>query len=177
MRFRQTPRNTDVISGLSALALMALGGAWMNPAFASAGAETRCDQSVDSPQLLNIPAENLTIKVVDHGAASSLAAGDSSVDDPIDDDDTAANPLDVRPRVEIMLRRIFDEPQLRAPETPQTEDVDARHAPLTVDKSNNGEENAATVEGSDSNAVTTALPGVTGDDLVRFKRQMYRTDI
>ena len=164
MRFRQTPRNTKVISGLSALALMALGAAWMNPAFASAGAETRCDQSVDAPQLLNIPAEKLTIEVVDHGAASSLAAGDSSVDDPIDYNDTAANPLDVRPRVEIMLRRIFDEPQLRSPESPQTEDVDARHAPLTV-------------EGSDSNAVTTALPGIAGDDLVRFKRQMYRTDI
>jgi len=173
---RLTLRSTDIISGLSALALLAIGGAWTNTAFASTGADARCDQSVDLPRLLDIPAEKLTIEVVDHGTSRAVAVGELSVDDLIVGDD-AANPLDIRPRVDVLLRKIFDEPQLGTLQAPQAEDVDARHVPLAVDKTENGEEAAATVDSGDGSDRATALPGVSDDDLMRFKQQMYRTDI
>jgi hypothetical protein len=35
----------------------------------------------------------------------------------------------------------------------------------------------AHIQSEDLKGVATRLPGVTTDDLVRFKRRMYRTDI
>ena len=74
MASRLTLRSTDIISGLSALALLAIGGAWTNTAFASTGADARCDQSVDLPRLLDIPAEKLTIPEVVFEIVSAISA-------------------------------------------------------------------------------------------------------
>ena len=176
MTHRKAPRSIERLSGLSALLVFALGFA-MSPALAATGADTRCDQSVDSPQMPDVRNSNLTIEVVDHGATESVAPGQLSIDRAREDGGTATPSVDDRPRVETLLRRIFDEPQLRTPELAPAEEAEERSAPFAVDKSENGEEKASTAPGDDASDVAPRLPGVSGDELLRFKQQMYRTDI
>ena len=63
-------------------------------------------------------------------------------------------------------------PRLRQPEVPEE-----RSAPFAVDKSENGDDKAATDPGDDAVDVAPRLPGVSADELLRLKQQMYRTDI
>ena len=156
--------------------MVALGSA-MSPALAATGADTRCDQSVDSPQMTDVRSSNLTLEVVDHGATESVTPGQLSIDSAVEDGGATIPSVDDRPRVETLLRRIFDEPQLRTREIAPAEEVDERSAPFAVDKSDNGEEKTSTTSGDDANDIAPRLPGADGDELLRFKQQMYRTDI
>ena len=177
MTHRMAPRRTERLCGLNALLLLAL-SASMSPALAATGADTRCDQSVDSPQMPDVRNSNLTLEVVDHAVPNSAAPGQVSVDSAIEDGGSKVpSAINDPPRVETLLRRIFNEPQLRAPEAPPAEEADERSAPFAVDKSENGEETKSTVTGDEASDVAPGLPGVSGDELVRFKQQMYRTDI
>lgn len=176
MTHRKAPRSTEQLSGLSALLVVALGSV-TSPALAATGADTRCDQSVASPQMTDVRSSNLTVEVVDHGATESVTPGQLSIDSAIEDGGTTIPSVDDRPRVETLLRRIFDEPQLRTPEIAPAEEVDERSAPFAVDKSDNGEEKTPTGSGDDASDIAPRLPGVSGDELLRFKQQMYRTDI
>ena len=176
MTHRKAPRSTERLSGLSALLVFALGSA-MSPASAATGADTRCDQSVDSPQMPDVRNSNLTLEVVDHGVTESVTPGQLSIDSAVEDGGNAIPSVDDRPRVETLLRRIFDEPQLRAPEIAPAEEAEERSAPFAVDKSENGDDKASSNPGDDANDVAPRLPGVSGNELLRFKQQMYRTDI
>jgi len=173
---RKAPRSTEKISGLSALLVLALGFA-MSPAFAATGADTRCDQSVDSAQMPDVRNNDLTLEVVDHGATESVTPGQLSIDRAADDGGTTIPSANDRPHVETLLRRIFDEPQLRTPEITPAEEAQERSAPFAVDKWENGDENVSTDPGSDSVDAAPRLPGLSDDELSRFKQQMYRTDI
>jgi hypothetical protein len=173
---RKAPRSTERPSVLSALLVVAFGFA-MSPALAATGADTRCDQSVDSQQMPDVRNSNLTLEVVDHGPTESVTPGRLSIDSAVEDGGNAIPSVDDRPRVETLLRRIFDEPQLRTRELAPAEEADERSAPFAVDKSENAEEKASTAPGDDASDMAPRLPGVSGDELLRFKRQMYRTDI
>ena len=176
MTHRMAPRSTSRLSGLSASLVFALGFA-ISPALAATGADTRCDQPVDSPQMADVSNNRLTLEVVDHGTTETVTPGQLSIDSAVEDGGNANPSVDDRPRVETLLRRIFDEPQLRTPEFAPAEEADERSAPFAVDKSENGEDKASSAAGNDANDVTPRLPGVSGDELLRFKQQMYRTDI
>ena len=176
MTHRLAPRPTERLSGLSALLLLALGSA-MSPALAATGADARCDQSVDSPQMSDVRDSKLTLEVVDHGVTKSVAPGQLSIDSAIEDGGATIHSADDPPRVETLLRRIFDEPQLRAPEGTPAEEADERSAPFAVDKSENGEDKTPAGPRNEANDAAPRLPGVSGDELLRFKQQMYRTDI
>ena len=175
MTYRIAPRSIERLSGLGA-ALFALGFA-LSPALAATGADTRCDQSVDSAQMPDAHNNNLTLEVVDHMATDSLAAGQLSIDSALEDGGSAAPSTDDPPRVEALLRKIFDETQLYTPEVSSPEDVDERSAPLAVNKTDNGEEQTPSGSRDVANEIAPRLPGVSGDELLRFKQQMYRTDI
>jgi hypothetical protein len=156
--------------------LLALGTS-TNPALAATSADTRCDQSAESPALPDVRAGNLTLEVVDHAVSEPAVPGRISVDSAIEPGGSSNPSVDDRPRVETLLRRIFDEPQLRAPEVPATEELDKRSAPFVVEKPEKAEKPAATVPEVEATDVAPRLPGVSSDDALRFKQQMYRTDI
>lgn len=176
MVHRMAPRRLERLSGLSALLLLALGTS-TTPALAATGADTRCDQSAESPALPDVHPGNLTLEVVDHPVAEPVAPGRISVDSAIEPGGSSTPSADDRPRVETLLRRIFDEPQLRAPELPSTEEADERGAPFVVEKPAKAEKPAATGPEDAARDVAPRMPGVSGDETLRFKHQMYRTDI
>lgn len=176
MTHRKAPGCTETLNGLSALLLLALGTS-MSPALAATSADTRCDQSVGSPEIPIVHHRNLTLEVVDHGSTSAVEPGQLSVDGAIEDGGSKVPAVDERPRVETLLRRIFDEPQLRTTEAPPAEDADGRSVPFAVDKSENVEKPAATAPEDEASDIAPSLPGVSSDELLRLKQQMYRTDI
>jgi hypothetical protein len=106
-----------------------------------------------------------------------VVPGQTSVDSAIEPGGSSTPSTDERPRVETLLRRIFDEPQLRTPEIPETAESDERSAPFVVDKPEKVEKPAASVPDAETSDVAPRLPGVSSDELLRFKQQMYRTDI
>ena len=125
-------------------------GVWTHPAFSATGTDARCDQSLDSPSMSIADNRKLPLQVIDHGATGTAAAGDISFDD-----------TDVDPTTKA----------LRGPE--QTADLSP---PLVVDQSKSIEDPAAGLE-ADPVDSPAALPGFSADELHRYRKQMYRTDI
>ena len=125
----------------------------------------------------NVHDRTLSLEVVAHTVSEPVAPGRISVDSAIEPGGSSNPSAYDRPRVETLLRRIFDEPQLRAPEVPATEEMDERGAPFAVEKPEKVEKPAATVPEVEATDVAPRLPGVSSDDALRFKQQMYRTDI
>ena len=164
---RHVSLDRKVQIALSLLALFVL-AAWSSSALAATGVETRCDQSVRSADMPDDRSSDLKIEVVDHGPTRSSGAIDR---DPVEADGAA------RPQVEVLLRRIFDEPQLRAVDADQSEQVEDLAAPLAVDQVETIEEAAKKANSEEAGKTSADLPGVSADDLLRFKRRMYRTDI
>lgn len=176
MVHRKAARRMERLSGLTALLLLALGTS-TNPALASTSADTRCDQSVESPAMPDVHPGNLTLEVVDHGVSESGMPAQTSVNNPVEYGGSSNSSADDRSRVDTLLRRVFDEPRLRAPEVPAPEKLDERSSTFVVDEPEKVEKPATTVPGDEVSDVTPRLPGVSGDELLRLKQQMYRTDI
>ena len=164
---RHVSLDIKVQIALSSLALFAL-AAWSSSALAATAVETRCDQSVRSVDMPDDRSPDLNIEIVDHGPARSSGT--------IEEDSSQVEAT-ARPKVEVLLRRIFDEPQLRPVDASESEKVEEMAAPLAVDQVETVEEAAKKANSDDAGKTSADLPGVSADDLLRFKRQMYRTDI
>lgn len=169
MTGKQAPRRHVASSLLSAATVLVL-GAWACPSLAATGSDARCDQSLDQPPMSPADSGDLAIQVIDHGTAT--ATDDLAVEE------TGADPAggSKGPRVEVMLRRIFDEARARQPGLPQLEFAEDRNAPLAVDQADGIEEPAAVLEAEPAESATE-LPGFSADELLRYRRQMFRTDI
>jgi hypothetical protein len=156
------------------MTLLAL-GAWMQPAFSATGTDANCDQSLDSPAMSLADSNELPLRLIEHGAAATTAADDISLGDSADP--AATTPIrPTGPRVDIILRRIFDEARARQPNLSEPEQAGDLGAPLVVDQSENVEEPAAGLE-TDPVDSPAELPGLSADELHRYRKQMYRTDI
>lgn len=177
MTHRKAPACTAIASGFRALLLL-LPGAFCGSALAATGADTRCDQAAGPPQLPVATVGNLTIEVVEHNASRRLAPGQFAVDGSLNDGGSGLEADPARPQVDALLRRIFDETQHRSPGRSDAEEYDAQRAPLANDGTDTHD--AQVSESTDAEIEPTTaprLPGVFDDHMVRFKRQMYRTDI
>ena len=172
MTYRHAPESTYARSALSFLALLVL-AAWASPALASAGPETLCDQAVNVADMPVPSSDKLTIDVVNHGPTDDIDAA-PSIDDSYEESSATGR---TKSRVEVLLRKIFDEPQLRTIDAGEIQESDQVTAPLAVDKTEAVDETTSDTNSEDSTSNAAGLPGVSEDDLARFKRQMYRTDI
>lgn len=175
MTSRQAPRSKVAPSLLSTIAVLAL-GAFVHPSLAATGSDASCDQPIDAPPMSPSADRKLAIRVINQGAAATHPV---PLDDAKDAEadafrDAAAEPIG--PRVETMLRRIFDEAQARQPTLSEPEQDDDFSAPFAVDKSENVDEPAAVLEAEPVEG-TTELPGFGADELLHYRQQMYRTDI
>ena len=174
MRERPAPTATAIRgTGTAALLLVFC----CAPAY-SAGSDALCAQSVSPNISFDIPIDELSLTMVDLGV--SAAEYDTEPDQVIQPPSVAT-----APRVERILREIFDESlpanQEAADATPSSSPNAASLAELTapglqemsraVDKTK-----IRDVE-KDVTEVTTRVPGVSEDELARYRRQMFRTDI
>jgi len=152
--------------------------AWIVPGLAATGVDMSCERSANSSPLPQERPDQLMADVVDHGAGVDVPLGDVADAATADADRPAARASDDSgPRVDVMLRRIFDEPQLRAPEAAGPQQSDVLAPPLAVDKSDTVDDGSTGVEPVQDNDTATPLPGVSGDELMRYRQRMFRTDI
>ena len=61
--------------------------------------------------------------------------------------------------------------------TSDSDNVDEMAAPMASEQGETVEESATKADSDESRETSARLPGVSEDDLIRFKRQMYRKDI
>jgi hypothetical protein len=117
------------------------------------------------------------LEVVEHTVSGHDAPGRLSVDGSTEPGGSGLEPDPGPPKIEALLRRIFDETQIRAPDVSESEVREDRNAPMAIDKSESAESTSAGSGTVEDAAPGPRLPGVSSDELLRFKRQMYRTDI
>jgi hypothetical protein len=180
---RLAPPGNTALNAISTIALLLI-AAWSAPALASSGLGVNCDRSNSNPQVPDIATAALTVKPVVHGIAT--ASGDT----PIEPISTRA--LDLTPRAEVILGRVFEREDKPLQSTSDVVHVDL----VQVDSStsspplastdttpdadtqrNNSRAESVTTHEPEISSVETRLPGVSDADLLRFRRQMYRTDI
>lgn len=175
MTIQRAPRGKVKQPLLRAVTALVL-GAWIFPSIAATGADTRSDQPMDTAPMSLSAGRELPIQVFGRGAAGivdpeSLPLDDTATETPAD----AAEPPG-GPRVEIMLRRIFDESQAREPQLLQPREDSDFTVPLAVEKTETLENPPVVLEADPAEA-TAELPGFGADELMRYRQQMYRTDI
>ena len=178
MTSRQAPRSKVAPSLLSTIAVLAI-CTFVHPSLAATGSDASCDQPLDAPPMSPAADRKLAIGVINHDSASAAATSRVPLD--ADKDAKADTPRAsasdrAGPRVEMMLRRIFDDAQARQPTLSEPEQDDDFSAPLAVDKSDNIEEQASKLE-ADPAEGTAQLPRFGADELLHYRQQMYRRDI
>ena len=117
-------------------------------AFSADAIKSASDKISDSPQGVEISDKSLPVELVDHGPTDSAA-------------DMKAPAAD--PAVEKLTS-----PALAA---------DASETTLTDGEDRSATETDAAVAADDLPETALRLPGVSAEELPRFRRQMYRTDI
>jgi len=151
-------------SGLFAAAAagVALLAAWTAPAFAATNSTTLCEQLALAT--LDVPDIALKSRVVNHDAEPAEQSAIANVE--------ALSPQHLlAPGVEAALRRVFSE------EIPRDEEaIESASAPLAETQPEADTLNRPLPE-TEPAPMNTRVPGVSDDDLVNFKQQMYRKDI
>jgi hypothetical protein len=172
---KQAPRSTAAPSLLSAVFVLVL-GAWIHPVLAATTADARCDSPADTLPMSIADENKLAIRVLGHGTPASATPDAVVLDDTVIETLPNDSGSPAGPRVDIILRRIIDEAQLRQPKLPKPEQAGNLGPPLAGDKSETVEESATLPETSPVDAVQER-PRFPADDLLRYRQQMYRTDI
>jgi hypothetical protein len=173
---QQAPRQRAASSLLGAVAVLAL-GAWGHPAFAATDSDARCDQPADALPMSIAADGKLAIGIIEHSSAGAATDDDISLEDAVADAaaDTANRPTG--PRVDIMLRRIFDDAIARQPSLPKPEVTGDLSGPLAVDQAEKAEEQATTVLEAEPADSSAEFPGFSTGELLHYRQQMFRTDI
>ena len=129
----------------------------------------------NSPLALSSDSE-LSIQVMDQGNAGAASPDTLSLEEAVQEPNLGTAGQSTGPRVDIVLRRIFDEAQARQPNLDRREQEDDFSAPLAVDKSEALEESVGVLDADPAEAAAE-FPGFVVDELLRYRQQMYRTDI
>ncbi len=170
MTIQQAPRGKVARRHLSAAAALVL-TALATPSLAATGTEARPDQALYAPPMSLSTDHDASLAVIDQGAARAVTPDAPAGDDAEAVPDAAAPPAGLR--VEIMLRRIFDEAQARQPTLQPRQEDDDFNPPLAVEQSETLDNPRGVVEAE----AAAQPPGFGADDLLRYRQQMYRTDI
>ena len=175
------------VTNVFAALLLAFCGA---PALASSGIRVDCGLARADSLDPGSPTVTLTAKLVDHGVAKAdinLSAIDRSAIDTA----TAANMISLAPRAATIVRQVFED----GPSSFRTSvlesaanlgqiiasDTSPLISPEATSKVDEQEDNTRTESVTTNDAKVSGteaqLPGVSDVDLLRFRNQMYRTDI
>jgi hypothetical protein len=166
---RTYKRNTVALSTV----FVVLAVIFSAPALASNISLIPCSKPASAA--LNVPTNVLAARVVNHDSPSSTI-----------DNDTASVKVDVRsasgllaPRAEAAIRHAFESSEMavtdsssavpaRLLRTPPMAGTDSKSEPPAADEDSHTDQESG---------MNTKLPGISDDDLVRYKKQMYRRDI
>jgi len=146
-----------VASNLASVGALLLLGAWSVPSFGSSGLTVDCHESRAELPNLEVPMEPLS-----------------------------AGPLDLAPPGKAVLQREFEDDDdslttssdLKPLDTPNTPPLASTKTTPTQDTHNSSSrsENVGT-RSTEGSIDETTIPGITDVDLLRFRDQMFRTDI
>ena len=154
-------------------------GAWTIPSLAATGTDARSDPSMDAPPISLSVERELPIRIIDRGAAGavepeSLPLEDAVAETPVDAVETLLDAAE--PPGGPMLRRIFDEGQAHQRQLQQPQKKDDFTGKLAADKPDTVNEPPVVLE-TDPAEAAAVFPGFGRDELLRYRQQMYRTDI
>lgn len=160
--YRKAPRNSSFAA--STMLLMSL-GVFAGPAVAATSDQLPCDQS--TAPTLRIERNELVSTVISHNA---------SVDSESTHTENSRNFL--TPRAEAAIRDAFKKSDA-VDVTPSSTDVASATlpSPLVGTSSKPAASEEADRDVDTESAMNTKLPGISDEDLVRYKKQMYRRDI
>ena len=153
------------------------------PAF-GAGSDLLCDQPATVNITLDIPIDELVVSFVDLGAATA-APGDDALPGSLDDLASRAPSVSTTPRVERILREIFDESVPADHEAttatpsslPNAAPLAELTAPVLREKSRDMNDTKVDRTDNDVIGVNSRVPGLSEEELSRYRREMLRTDI
>ena len=148
-------------------------------ATANAGVTSLCDSETDDLPDLELPASReLAVELTDLDTGRSVAV---DFELSIDTDALAAPP-----DIDALLREMFEIPDRPLPQVEIVESPVAAGLPLAdlappviTDQTGQGIDDSGDVREEDAPppAVSTRVPGISEEDLRRYRRMMYRTDI
>jgi len=153
------PRSGLLAATAAGITLLA---AWAAPAIAATSPTTLCEQL--SKATLEVPDFDLKSRLVNHDTETTEESSIAEVE--------ALSPQHLlAPGVEAALRKVFGEPLAGPEATAESTSeslAETQPKPDTLDRP---------LPEAKSTPMNTRVPGVSEDDLVNFKRQMYRKDI
>lgn len=139
-----------------------------------------CDEAADRPRTLEIHAldiadPDLTISVTDHGVTTTVVV------QPAGDETRMPQRIvdrSIAPRANTILRQIFDE-SYSASELDELRPASAPDAKSIAELTMSDDRNEPAADGNDAElpALDADLPGISEDETLRYRRQMFRTDI
>ncbi len=167
--------SSRALVGATSLALIAAFSGWCGTAAASS-AVTACNDTLTEVVSSELPTPSLKLKVVDHGMddLKSKASQDKSAFS----SRRLPDPLDLAPTESLQADDAHDV-DVEPTATPVSDQGQASvsDAEGTATGENDlAEKPAVPVEGQ-LPAIATKVPGVSDDNLTRYRERMYRTDI
>ena len=160
-------------------------GAWCVPALASNGLAVNSNDKGDRLSSLDVPAASLAREVIDPDIANP--PGGEALNVPIESNATLS--LDFTPRAEVIFQEIFEDRGIANAVRPARSDsgppgsaavpalINAKSVPVADKQDERNISEDAGARSAESSGVEPRLPGVSESDLLRFRRQMFRTDI
>ena len=139
-----------------------------------AASNVDCDKAGALPDSIHIAHPELNISVAEHGATAPMS-------EPREVDRMrrpSASTVSIAPQAETILRRIFDE-SYAATELDELEPASATGAKSIAELTDPEElaEPASETEEAEHPTLDADLPGISEDETLRYRRQMFRTDI
>lgn len=132
------------------------------PALAASSNKLLCDEESDANLVIKV--ETLTTKVVDHDVTLSAL------------EDVVASHL-LAPRAEAAIRDAFEESELEDEHPAPDLSTSVLSRPVAGADATAKPKNLETERSDPVSSMNTRLPGVSDEDLLRFRKQMYRRDI
>lgn len=147
--------------------------AYCAPLLAATGID--CDRTDALSDPMDLAQPELIVSVTEHGATSPMS-------EPREEDRLrrpSASTLSLAPQAETILRRIFDE-SYSATELDELEPASATGAKSIAELTDSTDTVDSAGDDSDDSDVPPLdadLPGMSDDETIRYRRQMFRTDI
>ena len=161
MKHQMSAAQSFIVAAVGSVVLLATSV----PALAASGL-TICDKAARNKALEVSPAE-LKAYVVDHGEASAAPQPDATQSGNIDAE-VIRDILDAKAAAGVEHKVL----KTSSGSAPVAEATQAPNSQEELDERRQEQQGSETVPG-----VSTRLPGVSEDDAIRFRSEMYRTDI
>lgn len=154
---RSTARQQNTFAAGAALLLVA--GIFTAPALAATTAQLPCLDATDAT--LEVPVQVLVPEFVNNNVPAVSISDDETISEIEEIEITSSSSL-LAPRAEAAIRNAF-----KTSSTAPMAGTEAKPEPVSGDE-----------ERSESDLrMNTRLPGISDDDFLRYKKQMYRRDI